>query len=242
MTFNRRETQYGYEARNLMLDTSGEVDALVPKTENIVEKILKLDNPKEIKEIVADSPECSLEDEAFCIDSMGWSETVLEDAAGNLINAKMNTEGDVWELDSGVQIFTPASMERETKKIGREGDVMTEKQALWLMKNTPNNVPGGCKFAGFLSSKDGKIHKSYANACYWIGEANEKGNQKALFCIDISTVDEYMRPYTDEMVISDYDTKSAMQVRLLKQGKGLLGLVNLLERMELVNNRKKRGT
>lgn len=192
-------------ACDVMLDTSGEASTLASQTENAV------------AEILADSPECSLEDEAFRIDSTDWGHMVLDNTAGNSIFVKVNYERDVWELDSGEQLFTPASMDRETKKAGRGQDVMTEKQAQWLLKNTPNNIPEGCKFAGFLNSKDGKIHYNQENACYWIGETNEKGNQKALFCIDISKVDEEMRPHTNEMVISDYDVKSAMQVRLLKK-------------------------
>lgn len=46
VTFNRVETQYGYQARNLMFDTSKEINVLIPKTENAVVGILDSDNTK----------------------------------------------------------------------------------------------------------------------------------------------------------------------------------------------------
>lgn len=214
VSFKVQNSPQGPMALNVVLDTSGEVDTLVPKTENTVAGIL---NSGSTKEVVADSPECSLKDEAFRIDSTGWKPTILIDTAGNSITAKVNIEGDVWELNDGVQLFTPVAMVRETKNIGRENDIMTAKQAEWLLKNIPNNVPEGCKFTGFLNSKDGKIHFAGQNACYWIGEFCWTSEHQALFCIDINQVEEEMRPYTDEMIISEYDTKSAMQVRLLKK-------------------------
>lgn len=168
---------------------------------------------------MVNSPECSLEDEPFRIDSIGWKEIMLEDPIGNKITAKVNSERDILELPDGTQIFTPNAMAREVIRAGRVTDVITGEQAKWLLKNTPNNIPEGCKFIGFFNSKDGKIHSNQEAACYWIGEANEKGNPKALFCIDINKVDEEMRPYTEEMIINDYDMGSMMQVRLIKNNK-----------------------
>ncbi len=163
------------------------------------------------------SPECSLEDETFRIDSIGWKEITLEDSMETKITAKVNPERDILELPDGTQIFTPNAMAREVILTGRVMDIINGEQAQWLLRNTPNNIPEGCKFVGFFNSKDGKIHYNQEATGYWIGEANEKGNPKALFCTDINKVDEEMRPYTEEMIISDYDMGSMMQVRLLKK-------------------------
>lgn len=198
---------------NVAIDTSGEATTLTKQTEDTVAGILDSSGSKEV---VADSPECSLEDEAFRVDSTNWNETTVEDSQGNLLTIKVNQSKDICELPNGVQLFTPVSMARELILSGRVQDMMTGDQAQWLLKNTPNNIPEGCEFAGFINSKDGKLHFNGETACYWIGESNEKGNPKALFCIDINKVDEEMRPYTDEMIISDYDMESMMQVRLLK--------------------------
>jgi hypothetical protein len=197
---------------NLALDTSGEAETLIPKTESSIAGIL---DSADSNEVIADSPECSLEDEAFRIDSTGWNEVAVEDSKGNSLTIKTNLNG-VCELPNGVQLFTPNAMARELILAGRVQDIMTGDQAQWLLKNSPNNIPEGCEFAGFINSKDGKLHFNGETACYWIGESDKKGNPKALFCIDINKVDEEMRPYTDEMIISDYDMESMMQVRLLK--------------------------
>ncbi|HBB26870.1 TPA: hypothetical protein DCZ36_00035 [Candidatus Gracilibacteria bacterium] len=202
----------GTFAMNLALDTSGEAETLIPKTESSIAGIL---DSADSKEVIADSPECSLEDEAFRIDSTGWNEVAVEDSKGNSLTIKTNLNG-VCELPNGVQLFTPNAMARELILAGRVQDIMTGDQAQWLLKNSPNNIPEGCEFAGFINSKDGKLHFNGETACYWIGESDKKGNPKALFCIDINKVDEEMRPYTDEMIISDYDMESMMQVRLLK--------------------------
>jgi len=202
---------YRWLACDIALDTSSETSVLVPKTENAVAGVL---------DIVAESPECSLEDEAFRIDSTGWQDMTVQDSKGNTLTVKANQGKDVCELPSGVQIFTPVAMFREVEMAGRKGDIITGEQAQWLLKNTSNNVPEGCKFEGFIDSKE-KLLFEGENACYWIGDVTEKGNQKALFCIDISTVDEEMRPYIDEMIISDYDMESIIQVRLLKNSNKL---------------------
>lgn len=89
---------------------------------------------------------------------------------------------------------------------------MNAEQAQWLLKNTPDNIPDGCTFSGFIDSK-WQIHFSGAQSCYWVGESQEADMSKALFCVD---VEEDMKPYMDEMVIGELDAKSAMQVRLLK--------------------------
>lgn len=198
----------GLKACNIAIDTSEETSVLIPKTENAVANVL---------DIVANSPECSLKDEAFRVDSTGWKEEIVENTKGNSLIVKTNQGKDICEFPNGVQLFTANATARELMLARRAKDIMTEEQAQWLLKNTPNNVPDNCKFAGFINSKDGKLHFDGETACYWIGEMSKKDNMKALFCIDINKVDEEMRPYTDEMIISDYDVESMMQVRLLKK-------------------------
>lgn len=98
-----------------------------------------------------------MENGTFRIDSTTWSPIILEDTEGNSLNAKISQEGDVWELENGVQLFTPAAMFRETKNAGREEDIVTKEQAQWLMLN-PDAISEDIKYAGYLNSKDGKIH------------------------------------------------------------------------------------
>ena len=98
-------------------------------------------------------------------------------------------------------------MIRKTTKAGRENDVMNLKQAEWLIENSPNNIPDGCTFAGFIDSK-GKVHYSGTQSCYGTTDST-----KVLFCIN---VEEDMRAYMSEMSIGELDQKSATQVRLLK--------------------------
>lgn len=146
----------GAFAMHLVLDTSKEVESLVPKTEATVAGIL---NSDDAKNIITGTPECSMEDGTFHIDSTSWNTTELVNADGNKVQAKVSIEGDVWELGNGEQFFTPASMLRETIKVGRDGDIMNAEQAQWLLKNTPNNIPDECTFSGFIDSK-GQIHFS----------------------------------------------------------------------------------
>lgn len=153
-----------------------------------------------------------MEDRTFRIDSTDWNATELLALDGSKVQAKVNPEGDVWELRNGEQFFTPASMLRETTKAGRDSDIMNAEQAQWLLKNTPNNIPDGCSFAGFIDNK-GKINYEGVQSCYWINEPAKNGMQKALFCID---VEEGLRSLMDEMVIGELDVKTAMQIRLLK--------------------------
>lgn len=89
----------------------------------------------------SDFQEFSLEDSSFLIDSTSWNDCNLHDTKGNPIVAKVNPEGDVWEVAEGVQLFTPISMIRETRKLGIENSIMDADQAQWLVKNTPNNIP-----------------------------------------------------------------------------------------------------
>lgn len=132
------------EICNVTLDTSEKSSVLVPKTENAVAGIL---------DTTLNSPECSLENNAFRIDSTGWQDITVQDAKGNSLVVKANQTKDVCELSNGVQLFTPAAMVREAQKVGREKDLPIGNQAQWLLKNTPNNIPVGCEFAGFIDSK-----------------------------------------------------------------------------------------
>lgn len=168
-----------------------------------------------LQEVISSSPECSMEDETFRIESASWNVVDIIDASGNKMEAKMNTEGDIWELGNGEQFFTPDSMARELSKAGRVNDVMTAEQASWLQGN-PIQVSENSTFGGFINLKDGKVYYSGAQACYWVKDSRWTNTHKALFAMDMNQVDDDLKPYIEEVTIDEYDTKSAMQIRLLK--------------------------
>ncbi|MDP2103368.1 MAG: hypothetical protein Q8K26_00410, partial [Candidatus Gracilibacteria bacterium] len=174
-----------------------------------VNDILALQEISNTTETVSENLECEFEKSTFRVDSIDWNEEMKdgEVVMKNGHSVLVNPEGDIWEyvLPNGQseQLLTPVAMLREVTKAGRLEDVPNEQQAGWLVKNM-KNISDSVAFAGSRDPATGEIMKK-SNACIWTKTPSSRDSYKALFCVDINTVDEEMRPYTNEIMLEDYD-------------------------------------